>query len=127
MSRVEYHPEVESDIEQAPRRPVQDWMADIRLKEFIREIERVGDRDDYRKVWPDRMAEGGEVSIAGQALGTTYPVTIYTWEREGFVLCLEERLVFGSKPRFRWLACRYGAPAAEVIATARQRATTHWT
>jgi hypothetical protein len=77
-------------------------------------------------VWPDRSAEDGEISIAGPALGTLSPVTIYTWEREGYVLCLEERLVFGSRSKFRWLACQFKTPVAEVIATAKSRARTHW-
>lgn len=92
---------------------------------FVAHIEKLSRRPEYRQLWPDRVPDVGEESFAGEAFGTIGAVTIYTWEREEFVLSLEERQTRRGEPSFRWLACvPMGSPDA-VIALARRRAETH--
>jgi hypothetical protein len=60
--------------------------------------------------------------LPGEEFGTIGPVTLYTWEREGFVLSLEERRTRSGRPVFRWLACVPQGSVAAVANLARERA-----
>lgn len=123
MAGFSEHPEIQDDLRAAPPPTPANWDADGRMDVFLEQIERLSKHPNYRKVWPDRIpGVAGEVSIAGAALGTLGAVTIYAWEREGYIVCLEVRIGFDRIPRFRWLACQHGASPASAMADARRRA-----
>lgn len=122
MEHLPEHPEVAADLAGAPPPDPANWGADARMKAFLDQIEKLSRRADYRRLWPDRVLE----TTGASATGTTSPITIYTWEREGYVVCLEERFDLQLRPRFRWVACQYNASVSSTVADAERRARTPW-
>src|ERR1044071_5350125 len=112
MSRFEVHPEVRKDLQALPPPNAATLHADTHMDEFLDEIEALANRADYRQVWPDRIPNIGEASYGGNEYQIVIgAVTIYGWELEGYVVCLEERTAYALAPRFRWVLCKHGLSA----------------
>jgi hypothetical protein len=122
MEHLPEHPEVNTDLAGAPRPGGPNWEADGRMSAFLNQIEKLSTKADYRSLWPDRILE----STIHSTPGTISPITIYAWEPEGYVVCLEERFDLQLRPRFRWVACQYNASASSTVADAERRARTPW-
>jgi hypothetical protein len=116
------HPEVKTDLEGADPPSPSKWGSDARMNAFLKQIEKLSKKSDYRRLWPDRDLE----STGASAPGTVSPITIYVWEREGYVVCLEERFDLQGRPQFRWVACQYKASLKNTLAVAEQRARAPW-
>ena len=126
MAQFRVHPSVEDDLQKAPPPDPANWMVDTRMDEFLEELEDLSDRPDYRRVWPPRIAGIGERSVGGQVYGTVGAVTIYGWEREGYVVCVEERIELGNQPSFRLQVVQHGVSPASAMDEAERRARTPW-
>ncbi len=127
MAAFDVHPQIQEDLKAIPPADPTTLQSDTVMDEFLEEIERLGTRPDYRTVWPERIPDIGEVSYGGGEYAQVAGIlTLYAWSLDKFVLCLEERLSFGSVRRFRWLICRHGASADAVIREALSRARDPW-
>jgi hypothetical protein len=121
------HPEIPEDLRQIDIADPSVSVRVTRLNEFVKEIERVSRSQAYGQKWPDRVPEV-DPSISVDARESIRPVTLYLWQREGFMLCLEERWTSAdaSRPKFRWLVCAPDVDAQTALTMAIRRAQTAW-
>ncbi|HEY1890402.1 MAG TPA: hypothetical protein VGG63_08345 [Steroidobacteraceae bacterium] len=127
MTAFDVHWRVPKDLQALPPADPTTLKSDTLMDEFLEEIERLSTRQDYRRVWPERIADIGETSYGGAEYAHVQGIfTLYTWSLDKFVLCLEERLSFGNVRRFRWLICGHGISADAAIREALARARDPW-